>query len=245
MDILKLLDEVESLVEDAPRFLGYIQLDKEEFFDLVSKTRAALPDEVRKASKVAADSDKIVGSARELAEQKVMDAQQQAQQLQQMAQSNADKITADSRTRAEQCMRTAQEQSERLLNDAKSTAVMLVEEAKGQADHIIGEAQQHAEFLVSEREITRTAGATARTLISEAEHEAKELRRNSEEYAHSELTRMERVLSDGLLAVQKGRLKLEQRLGAHAQQELNDSEPKGNGSRNGTTRNGEVVAGRR
>lgn len=243
MDILKLLDEIESLVEDAPRFLGYIQLDREEFFDLVSKTRAALPDEVRKASKVAADSDKIVGSARELAEQKVMDAQQQAQQLQQMAQASAEKVNQDARSKAEQCLRVAQEQADRLLSDAKSTAVMLVEEAKGQAEKLVTDAQQHADFLVSEHEITRSAGATARDLIVTAEHESKELRKGSEQYAHDELMRMERVLSDGLLAVQKGRLKLEQRL-AHASETI-EAEPKAQSGRNGSARHSDPVGSRR
>jgi cell division septum initiation protein DivIVA len=244
MDILKLLDEVESLVEDAPRFLGYVQLDREEFFDLVSKTRAALPDEVRKASKVAADSDKIVGSAKELAEQKVMDAQQQAQQIQQMAQANSEKIVTDSKSQAERRLRDAQESAEKLLIDAKETAMMVVEEAQSKAEHIISDAQQHADFLVSEHEITRNAGASARDAILTAEHESKELRRGSEQYAHDELMRMERVLSDGLLAVQKGRLKLEQRLGAHAPEHA-EPDLKAPPVRNGSGRHSEPAGTRR
>ena len=70
MDILKLIDQLESLVEDS-RHLGILNLsiglDREEFFELTNKLRASLPDEVRKACRVTAESERIVGGAREAA----------------------------------------------------------------------------------------------------------------------------------------------------------------------------------
>jgi cell division septum initiation protein DivIVA len=242
MDILKLLDEIESMVEDGHRIMGYVQLDREEFFDLVSKTRAALPDEVRKASKITADSDKIVGGAKEIAEQKVMDAQQQADQIKRMADANAEKFLKESQAKADHLIKEAKAEADRLLGDAKAVAVSVVEEAQAKATKHVTEAQQHADFLVSEHEIVRNAGASARDAILSAEHESKELRRGSEQYAHEELMRMERTLSDSLLQVQKGRIKLEQRLNAHAEQA---DDPKTHNGRNGSARSGEPVGARR
>lgn len=65
-DILKLLDGLEDMAENAYSFFGKAWgVDLEEFHMLTNKIRASLPDEVRRASRVANDSDKIVSAARE------------------------------------------------------------------------------------------------------------------------------------------------------------------------------------
>ncbi|NLN79244.1 MAG: hypothetical protein GX141_10040 [Armatimonadetes bacterium] len=65
-DILKLLDSLEELAENAYSFFGRAWgMDLEEFHMLTNKIRASLPDEVRRASRVANDSDKIVAAAKE------------------------------------------------------------------------------------------------------------------------------------------------------------------------------------
>ena len=65
-DILKLLDGLEDLAESAYSFFGKAWgIDLEEFHMLTNKIRASLPDEVRRASRVANDSDKIVSAAKE------------------------------------------------------------------------------------------------------------------------------------------------------------------------------------
>lgn len=65
-DVLKLLDGLEELAENAYSFFGRAWgVDLEEFHMLTNKIRASLPDEVRRASRVASDSDKIVSAARE------------------------------------------------------------------------------------------------------------------------------------------------------------------------------------
>lgn len=65
-DILKLLDGLEELAENAYPFFGRAWgVDLEEFHMLTNKIRASLPDEVRRASRVANDSDKIVSAAKE------------------------------------------------------------------------------------------------------------------------------------------------------------------------------------
>jgi len=68
-DILKLLDSLEDLAEGAYSLFGKLYcVDKEEFYMLTNKIRASLPDEVRRASRVANDSDKIVSAAKEEAD---------------------------------------------------------------------------------------------------------------------------------------------------------------------------------
>jgi hypothetical protein len=66
VDILKLLDRLEEQVEDAIHFWNKAMfVDQDEFFALTNKIRASLPDEVKRASRLANDSDRIVAAARD------------------------------------------------------------------------------------------------------------------------------------------------------------------------------------
>ena len=92
-DILKLLDSLEELAENTYSFLGKAWgMDVEEFHMLTNKIRASLPDEVRRASRVASDSDKIVGAAREEAEMVVEQATEEANRVVDEARQMASKL---------------------------------------------------------------------------------------------------------------------------------------------------------
>ena len=65
-DVLKLLDKLEDLADGAIEFWHRAWgLILDEFHMLTNKIRASLPDEVRRASRVAGDSDRIVSAARD------------------------------------------------------------------------------------------------------------------------------------------------------------------------------------
>ena len=81
-DILKMLDKLEELVEGSVHLFNKAWfVDIEEFFVLTNRIRASLPDEVKRASRVATDSDKIVGDARQEATQVMEQAQEQAERM--------------------------------------------------------------------------------------------------------------------------------------------------------------------
>ncbi len=89
-DILKLLDSLEELAENTQAFFGRAWgLQLEEFHMLTNKIRASLPDEVRRASRIAGDSDKIVSAAKEeadmIAEQARAEAKRVVEEARQMA----------------------------------------------------------------------------------------------------------------------------------------------------------------
>lgn len=89
-DILKLLDGLEDLAENTYSLFGKLWgFDREEFFMLTNKIRASLPDEVRRASRVANDSDKIVSAAKEEAaminEQAIEESNRIVEEARQMA----------------------------------------------------------------------------------------------------------------------------------------------------------------
>lgn len=165
-DILKLLDLLEELAE-SPRFKFFNRawgLDLDEFHMLTNKIRASLPDEVRRASRVANDSDKIVSAARE-------------------------------------------------------EAAMIVEQAKEESARVVNEARQMASKLVDTSEINRLAKAQAHEIISSAEVSSRETRRGADEYAMEVLTAIETHLGGVVNTLQKGREKLEGRLGGPKSQE--------------------------
>jgi len=174
-DILKLLDSLEELAENTHSFFGKAWgMDLEEFHMLTNKIRASLPDEVRRASRVASDSDKIVSAAREEAE-------------------------------------------------------MVVEQATEEANRVVDEARQMASKLVDTSEINKLAKAQAQEALASAESAARDIRRGADEYARAVLSAIENHLAKVMGTLQKGREKLEVRIGA--QQESEPIIPTGRGAR--------------
>ena len=57
MDVIKLLNELESLVEERTVVMGITwDFHREDFLDITNKIRASLPDEVKRASRLTAES---------------------------------------------------------------------------------------------------------------------------------------------------------------------------------------------
>jgi len=117
-DILKLLDSLEELAENAHSFFGKAWgLDLEEFHMLTNKIRASLPDEVRRASRVANDSDKIVAVAKEEAEMIIEQATEEANRIADEARQMASKLVDTS-----EISRLAKAQAQEALAHAENAA---------------------------------------------------------------------------------------------------------------------------
>jgi vacuolar-type H+-ATPase subunit H len=197
---------------------GLTMISREDFFELTNKLRASLPDEMRRANRVNQESERIVGGAREAAEQTVFSAESEAQRIMDLATQQGEKVVRDS----EKIVRDAEIKAQGLLQDADILAHKNIAEARAQAhqvthdakqssEKIISESVRRAEHLVSDSEVMRLATAQAREMITSAEADARDLRRGADEYAREELSRIERVLTDTIITVQRGRNKLEQR----------------------------------
>ena len=75
MDTLKIIDQLEIMVEEEKmKFMGFVRLDEDQFFQLTSKLRASLPEDVRRAGKLAENTDRIMESAQAEAEKVLADA---------------------------------------------------------------------------------------------------------------------------------------------------------------------------
>lgn len=117
-DILKLLDGLEDLADNAYQVMGKVWgINSDEFQMYTNKIRASLPDEMRRASRVANDSDKIVASAED-----------EAALITRKATENANKIVEEARQMAAKLIdnseinRLAKTQAQEIISGAESSA---------------------------------------------------------------------------------------------------------------------------
>lgn len=131
IDTYKVLDQLEALVEDSKKFMGFVRLDEDEFFMLVSKLRASLPEDVRRAGKITQNSDKIMEAAQSEAEMAIDSAHGDAQ-----------KLIAEAHSEAEQVLTEAKAQSEALVQQSEIQRI-----ASAQAREIVSQAEQEADDI--------------------------------------------------------------------------------------------------
>ena len=123
MDVLKLIDALEDLVEQTRwrMFHRVYGVDEDRFFTLTNKLRASLPEEVKTAARVARDSERILADAREQAERVITEAKERAAVL-----VSNDEITRQGQRQAEEIIRRAQEEARQVKRemDAYSRQVL-------------------------------------------------------------------------------------------------------------------------
>ncbi len=149
VDIFRLLDELEELPEKAKHlpFNTLIGFNHEQFYYLVLKIRANLPDDMKKAHRVARDSERIVDEARSAAQQQL----------------------ESGRIEAIKTVEEAKEEAQRILEQARFRASQMVEKsevyqmATAQANEILRRAETEA------AEIRKGADEYARDVLSNME----------------------------------------------------------------------------
>ena len=202
MDIIKLLNELERLIEGQKTFVGMtIDFHPDDYLDITNKIRASLPEEVKRASRLTAESDKIVDGARETAEQTLEDATMEA-----------DEIVRESRINAERMLREAEAQTNKMTLSAEATAKQTVEDSRQRAEKMLADSHQQSEMMVSQSEVVRLATAQAREIVAAAEYETQSLRHGADEYAHCVMTDLEKQVGELMATIQRGRVKLDQRV---------------------------------
>ncbi|MGQ9454747.1 MAG: hypothetical protein ACUVRS_06060 [Armatimonadota bacterium] len=144
-DILKLLDSLEELAERSYSLFGKAWgLDLEEFHMLVNKIRVSLPDEVRRASRMATDSDKIIASAREEAEAIVQQARKEAERIVEEARQMAAKLIDTS-----EINQLAKAQAQDILANAEKTARETRRGADEYAREVLAAIENHLAKVMS------------------------------------------------------------------------------------------------
>ena len=201
VDILKLLTELEDLIENTPKKMGMMfRFDEDKFHMTVMKIRANLPEEMKRASKLARDSERIVEESREHADHIVEEARKTALSEFERGKAEIAKTREMIENERRKIREAAERESQQALEEARTAAGQILEEAKAQAAQ-----------LVAEDAIAQQAKLEAQALCQNAAQEAQGVRRGADDYARDVLGNLENVLGKAVSQVQRGREMLEQR----------------------------------
>ncbi|NLN75150.1 MAG: hypothetical protein GX139_02415 [Armatimonadetes bacterium] len=153
-DILKLLDSLEELAENSYSLFGKAWgVDLEEFHMLTNKVRASLPDEVRRATRVANDSDKIVSAAKEeaniIAEKAIDEANRVVEEARQMAAKLIDtsEINRLAKAQAQDIMANAEASAREIRRGADEYARDVLAAMENHLANVMGALQKGREKL--------------------------------------------------------------------------------------------------
>ncbi len=132
-DVLRLLDGLEDLAENTHPSWAELGAHLEEFHMLTNKIRASLPEEVRRASRVANDSDKIFSAAKE-----------EAAVVLDQARAEADRVVEEARQMAAKLIDTSE-----IAKMAKSQAQEMVANAEATARDVRRGADEYAREVLA------------------------------------------------------------------------------------------------
>ncbi len=195
VDILKLLTELEDLVENTPKRMGMMfRFNDEKFHYLIMKIRANLPEEMKRASKLARDTERIVEESRENADRILAEAREAA--LSQFEGSKAEAMRLHEAALAE---------IRRMKEEAERGARQIEAEAQKAGEACLAEARAQAADLASEHEIAQQARLLADEIKADADAEARAIRQGADDYARDVLTNLEGVLGKAIVQIQHGR----------------------------------------
>lgn len=161
-------------------------VNEDEFFNLSHRLKGSLPEDIKKAEKLAREGQQVVTTARSEAQRTMTDAQNEAQNV----------------------MGDAKSQSDRIVSEARVRGDRVLEDARREAERIIADAQQHAEQLVAEHAITGRAQQAADQMEQAAVQESTHLREQADDYAYDILDRAETVMRKLVIGLEHGKAQL-------------------------------------
>ncbi|NLW39786.1 MAG: ATPase [Tissierellia bacterium] len=134
MEVLRLLDELEDILENASTlpFSSKVMVDAEELFEIIREIRIKLPDELKQASWIKEERQRILAEAQKDADTILSEAELRLEEL-----IEEDEITKKAKERAEEIITKAQ-------NNAKSIRLGALE----YADNILLETQENLKEII-------------------------------------------------------------------------------------------------
>ncbi|WP_148133883.1 ATPase [Candidatus Formimonas warabiya] len=123
MDVMKLMDEMETIIDSGSRIplLGKVLIDAEALLEYMDRIRASLPEEIKQAKFVNMEREKVL-----------QDAQRRADKMLEEAENQARKIISE-----DQIMKQAQIEAEELLQQARKTSNEIKQGARVYANDML------------------------------------------------------------------------------------------------------------
>ena len=213
VDVLKLLTELEDQIETTSRgpFGTLFRFDEDRFHMTVMKIRANLPDDLKRASRLARELEQTSEETKEQSDRILGDSRQAARAELERAKGEAAKSREETQSQAQAINEAANAEAKRILDEAELEAQRMIEEARKTGFGMLDSAQMQAEQAVAECEITRKAEKQAHEMLIRAEEEANAIRYGADDYARDVLTNLETVIDKAMSQIQQGRTMLNKR----------------------------------
>jgi membrane protein involved in colicin uptake len=224
VDILRLLTDLEDQVESTSRgpFGTLFRFDEDRFHMTVMKIRANLPDDLKRASRLARETELMSQEAREQMERAVSDGKQaarseleraraEAAQLRERAQAEVIALQRGAEETAVAVRDAADQDALRLQQQTEAEAERMIEEARRTGFSMLDAAQAQAAKAVAESEISRQAESRAREILESAQQQANAVRHGADDYARDVLAKLEAVVGKALGQIEQGRSVLDKR----------------------------------
>jgi cell division septum initiation protein DivIVA len=152
-----MLDQLEELVENARLLFGRAYgVDMDQFFMLTNKIRASLPEEVKKASRIAGESERLLASAREEGSMVVEDARREATKIVEEARREQEALVADSEihrlaaSQARELMESVERKAEACRKGADEYAREVLDDLEDFLTKFLGAVRRGKESLETE-----------------------------------------------------------------------------------------------
>lgn len=134
MDVLKLLDLIEDIIEEASSlpFSSKVCIDKDELLDITNEVRLKLPDEIKQAEWIREERQRILAEA----------------------QNEADTLTEEAKVHIEgmieenEITQRAKERAEEIIEQAKKNAKEIRIGAREYADQLLKDVQDDLKSMV-------------------------------------------------------------------------------------------------
>lgn len=224
VDILKLLTDLEDQIESTSRgpFGTLFRFDEDRFHMTLMKIRANLPEDLKRASRLAREMEVTSVEAREQVERAINEGRQgaraeleraraEAAQMRERAQTEAAAVRAEAEASATAARESAAREALRIQQETEEEAERMIDEARRTGFSMLDAAQAQVAKAIAENEITKGAQQRAREILEAVERDAGAVRNGADDYARDVLTNLEAVLGKALGQVEQGRSVLDRR----------------------------------
>jgi vacuolar-type H+-ATPase subunit H len=204
-DIIKLLSELEAMVERAPKVMGAMLRFDDEFFHMtLMKIRANLPEELKRASKAVKDSEQIISETRNSTDKMLTEARRTAKEEIANAKLQADKLVQETMAKLDKERAACDDYIATERANLAEDVAKKMQETLDEAASILNEARAQAALVISDSEIVRAAEAEANEIRLQAHQDAYELREGAKQYATDVLAHIYDVLDKASTEVVRG-----------------------------------------
>jgi vacuolar-type H+-ATPase subunit H len=157
VDILKLLDELEDHVDGSRHVMNKaIWVDLEEFFARTNKIRASLPDEIKRASRIVKEGQRMLDDAKEEARRMLEESRAEAERTVTAARTEAERLVETSEIkrvateRAAEIIAVAEQRADEIRRGARSYAQEVLGNLDSSVNKVLASIHKGQEQLQSE-----------------------------------------------------------------------------------------------